>query len=73
MINLTYNEGITILVQIVTFAILYFAYNMFIDKKNMLIVIYLILSVSLWLYVINITYSATTFLSFDLPIRKCNI
>tara|TARA_Y100001958_G_C20709296_1_gene211673 strand:- start:189 stop:449 length:261 start_codon:yes stop_codon:yes gene_type:complete len=67
-ITLTYNEGVSIFVQIGVFAILYYVYNLFIDKKNVLIVIYMVSFIALWLFLINISNSIVSFLSFPLPL-----
>lgn len=73
IINLSFNEGIAIFVQISIFAILYFIYNTFIDKKNTLLVIYSIIIIALWLFIISISNDISSFLYFELPVRKCSL
>ena len=73
IINLSFNEGIAIFVQVSIFAILYFIYNTFIDKKNTLLVIYSIILIVLWLFIISITNEISSFLYFELPVKKCSL
>ena len=63
-ITLTYNEGVSIFVQIGVFAILYFLYNLFIDKKNILIVIYTVFFITLWLFLIQLSNNIIAFTSY---------
>ena len=67
-ITFTYNEGVSIFVQIGVFAVLYFLYNLFIDKKNMLIVIYTVFFITLWLFFIQLSNNIVTFMNFPLPL-----